>query len=248
VWWSQLLGAGVNPPRQVFAHGWWQVEGDKMSKTLGNVIKPLDVAGKYGRDSLRWHVLREGPAKGDADWRQAAFVARYNSDLANGLGNLVNRSLNMLGKYFEGKVPEEAAFADSALEALRKSLVARVDALYGRLESAVTGFDLDAACEAVMELVREANAFVNASAPFKLAKDPARVVDLRAAMHALCQVDFALCHALRPFVPDAAVRIAAQLGVSLDGSLSERIRWDALKAGHQTGKPEPLFARIEETA
>jgi methionyl-tRNA synthetase len=154
----------------------------------------------------------------------------------------------MLGKYFEGKVPEEAAFADSALEALRKSLVARVDALYGQLESAVTGFDLDAACETVMELVREANAFVNASAPFKLAKDPARVVDLRAAMHALCQVDFALCHALRPFVPDAAVRIAAQLGVSLDGSLSECIRWGALKAGHQTGKPEPLFARIEEIA
>jgi methionyl-tRNA synthetase len=99
-----------------------------------------------------------------------------------------------------------------------------------------------------MVLVREANAFVNSSAPFKLAKDPARAGDLRAAMHALCQVDFALCHALRAFVPDAAARVAKQLGVTREGTLGERIRWNGLAAGHQTGAPEPLFARIEEGA
>lgn len=248
VWWSQLLGAGAKPPRQVFAHGWWQVEGDKMSKTLGNVIKPLDIAGKYGRDALRWHVLREGPAKGDADWRQSAFVTRYNSDLANGLGNLINRSLNMLGKYFDGKVPAEAAFADPTLENLRQSLISRVNGLYPRLREGAAAFDLDAACEAVMELVREANAFVNSTAPFKLAKDPARAKDLQAAMHALCQVDFVLCHALRAFLPDATVRIANQLGVKAEGKLADVIRWGALAAGHPTGKPEPLFARLEEGA
>lgn len=247
VWWSQLLGAGVKPPRQVFAHGWWQVEGDKMSKTLGNVIKPLEIANAYGRDALRWHVLREGPAKGDADWRNQAFITRYNSDLANGLGNLVNRSLNMLGKYFDGKVPAEVAFDQPALERSRLDLIARVNALHGRMVAAVTAFDLDAACEAVMELVRETNAFVNNAAPFKLAKDPARAKDLQASMHALCQVCFVLCHALRAFLPDASVRIANQLGVKAEGKLGDLLRWNALAAGHQTGKPEPLFARLETT-
>lgn len=246
VWWSMLLGAGISPPRQVFAHGWWTVEGDKMSKTLGNVIRPLDVATRYGRDALRYHVLREGPARGDADWRQALFVARYNADLANGLGNLVNRSLNMLGKYCEGKVPAEAAFADPALETLRLALGARVDRLFGALSAKVSELDLDGALEEIWLLVRDANAFVNTSAPFKLAKDPARKQDLQAAMHSLCQVVHALCHAVAPFLPDAGTRIAAQLQLAPGQPLPEGLRWGALPAGHQTGKPEPLFARIEE--
>ncbi|MBE7492782.1 MAG: methionine--tRNA ligase [Planctomycetes bacterium] len=245
VWWSQLLGAGVNPPRQVFAHGWWQVEGDKMSKTLGNVIRPLEIADKYGRDALRWHVLREGPAKGDADWRQAAFITRYNADLANGLGNLVNRSLTMLGKYFAGKVPAEVAFEQPALERARRDIIARVNALYARMVAAVTAFDLDGACEAVFELVRETNAFVNNAAPFKLAKDPARANDLQASMHTLCQVCFVLCHALRAFLPDASARIADQLGIKAEGRLEAVLRWNAFAPGHTIVGPQPLFARLE---
>jgi methionyl-tRNA synthetase len=246
IWWAELIGAGLTPPKQVFAHGWWQVEGNKMSKTLGNVIKPGDVAEKYGRDALRYHVLREGPARGDSDWRHAAFVTRYNADLANGLGNLVNRSLTMLGKYFDGKVPAEAAFNQPALERLRQGLITRVNGLHAAVQGKIEAFDLDGALEAVWQLVREANQFVNESAPFKLAKDPARAQDLAASMHAICEVVHALAHVLRPFLPDAATTIATQLGASLDARLPEALKWGRLKPGHKIGAPAPLFARLDE--
>jgi methionyl-tRNA synthetase len=219
-----------------------------MSKTLGNVIKPAEVAGKYGRDALRYHVLREGPARGDSDWRQAAFVTRYNADLANGLGNLVNRSLTMLGKYFDGKVPAERPFGQPALEKLRQGLIARVNGLYDATLNAIVAFDLDGALEAIWQLVREANQFVNESAPFKLAKDPARANDLAASMHAISEVVHALAYALKPFLPDAAGAIAAQLNVPLAEKLPAALGWGRLLAGHKIGAPAPLFARLDEKA
>ncbi|MCA8916154.1 MAG: methionine--tRNA ligase [Planctomycetes bacterium] len=246
VWWSELLGAGVSPPKQVFAHGWWQVEGDKMSKTLGNVIKPGDIAEKYGRDALRYHILREGPARGDADWRHASFVTRYNSDLANGLGNLVNRSLNMLNKYFDGQVPAECKFEHEKLESARQDLIAHVNNLSDRLLAEVRQFDLDAALELVWTLVRDTNAFVNESAPFKLAKDPERNQDLQASMHALCEVVHALAYALKPFLPDAAAEISRQLNVEFAEELPVALSWGRLLAGHKIGTPAPLFQRLDE--
>lgn len=247
IWWSELLGAGLTPPKQVFAHGWWQVEGEKMGKSLGNVIRPGDIADKYGRDSLRYHVLREGPARGDADWRHASFVTRYNADLANGLGNLVNRSLNMLNKYFDGQVPGEAAFTEAKLEGLRQDLIAHVNDLSDRLLVSVRAFDLDGALEQIWVLVREANQFVNESAPFKLAKDETRKQDLQASMHALLEVVHALAYAIKPFLPDAADGIASQLNIDLGEHLPAALSWGRLLAGHQIGTPAPLFQRLDES-
>jgi methionyl-tRNA synthetase len=246
IWWSELLGAGIQPPKQVFAHGWWTIEGEKISKTIGNVIRPGDIAGKYSRDALRYHVLREGPQRGDSDWRQAAFVARYNADLANGLGNLVNRSLSMLAKYFDGEVPAEAAFTHGPLESRRQDLIAHVNNLTERLVEQVSAFDLDGALDAIWVLVRDANIFVNEAAPFKLAKDPARKQDLQASMHALLEVVHALAYAVKPFLPDASVRIAEQLGIDAVAPLPTALNWGRLLPGHKIGKPAPLFARIEE--
>ena len=246
IWWSELLGAGLTPPKQVFAHGWWQVEGDKMSKTLGNVIKPGEIAEKYGRDAVRYHILREGPARGDADWRHASFVTRYNADLANGLGNLVNRSLNMLNKYYSGKVPAETTFTVAALEDLRQGLIKQVNSLSERVLASIQAFDLDGALEQVWSLVREANQFVNESAPFKLAKDESRKQDLAASMHALCEVVHALAFAIKPFLPEAADKIASQLGIDLEAKLQDALSWGRLSADHQIGTPEPLFARLDE--
>lgn len=248
IWWSELLGAGVQPPKQVFAHGWWQVEGDKMSKTLGNVIRPGDIADKYGRDALRYHILREGPQRGDSDWRHASFVTRYNADLANGLGNLVNRSLNMLNKYFDGEVPAECKFEHEKLEGLRQDLIGHVNDLSDRLLADVRAFDLNAALEQIWVLVRDSNAFVNEAAPFKLAKDPTRKQDLQASMHALCEVLHALAYALKPFLPDAAQRIADQLGIDLAERLPAALNWGRLLPGHKIGTPAPLFARLDEQA
>lgn len=246
VWWSELLGAGEQPPRQVFAHGWWQVEGDKMSKTLGNVLKPGEVADKYGRDAVRYHVLREGPQRGDADWRHASFVYRYNADLANGLGNLVNRSLNMLNKYFDGEVPAETAFAAPELEKLRQGLINQVNGLFEAVTAKVRQFDLDGALAQVWLLVREANQFVNESAPFRLAKDESRTQDLQAAMHALLEVVHALAYATQAFLPDASAGIADQLLIRADDPLPRALAWGRLEPGHKIGTPAPLFARLDE--
>lgn len=245
VWWSLLQGAGVQPPKQVFAHGWWQVEGEKMSKTLGNVVKPGQVADEFGRDALRYHILREGPAKSDSDWRKLAFRERFNADLANGLGNLLNRSLKMLSKYFDGKVPAETAFADAGFEELRQKLIAQVNELGDGLVDRVSAYDLDGALECVISLVREANAFVNETAPFKLAKDESRTQDLQASMHTLIEIARVLGHAIRPFLPDASVRVAAQVNFDLDQPLLEALKWGQLQADHQIGEAEALFQRLE---
>jgi methionyl-tRNA synthetase len=245
VWWSELWGAGLTPPRQVFAHGWWTIEGEKMSKSLGNVIRPGEFAATYGRDAMRYHILREGPARGDADWRQASFIARYNADLANGLGNLVNRSLSMLHKYFGGIVPQETAFENKELEAHRRALITRVNGLGDILQQRVHELDLDGACEAIWELVRDANVFVNSTAPFKLAKDETRRTDLQAAMHGLTEVNRVLAHALRPFLPDAAQNMARQLAIALVEPLPQALAWGGLAPGHAIGEASPLFARLE---
>ena len=273
VWWSMLMGAGVEPPKGVFAHAWWTVEGQKMSKTIGNVIKPLEYAQKYSRDALRYYVLRAGPTKEDADWRQADFITKYNSDLANGLGNLVNRALNMLHKYFEGRVPAECSFDEASLEGSRQGLITLVNGLEKKLLDRVAAYDLSDALEAVWEIVRKANQFVDESKPFKLAKDPTRAKDLAASMYAVCEVCRVLGAAIDPFLPDTARRIREQLGLRegsllegvgltqmiarLEGQpqrskqpaaqvlLRESLRWGLLKPNHQVGKPEPLFVRIE---
>ncbi|MCC6573019.1 MAG: methionine--tRNA ligase [Planctomycetes bacterium] len=246
VWWSMLMGADIAPPRQVLAHGWWQVEGDKMGKSLGNVIKPLEVANKYSRDALRYFILREGPLRGDADWRQLNFVNRYNADLANGLGNLVNRSLNMLLKYFGGAAPAEMPFADGKLETARGELKSLVAGLREELIARMNAFEMDNALEAIWKLVRRANLFVDETKPFSLAKDPARKQDLAAAMHALTEVSRVLGAAVTPFLPDTAVKIAEQLACK-PGSLADELAWGKLPAGHKIGTPAALFARIETT-
>lgn len=274
VWWSMLMGAGVEPPRRVFAHAWWTVEGQKMSKTIGNVIKPLDYVAKYGRDALRYYVLRAGPTKEDADWRAADFITKYNSDLANGLGNLVNRALNMLHKYFEGRIPAETSFDEASLEGSRQGLITLVHGLERKLLDRMAAYDISDALEAIWEIIRKANQFVDESKPFKLAKDPAKAKDLAAAMYAICEVCRVLGCAIEPFLPDTAKRIREQLGLKegtsmleavgltqmiakLEGQpkqatkqavqvlLHESLRWGLLKPMHQVGKPEPLFARIE---
>ncbi len=246
VWWSELLGAGLTPPRQVFAHGWWQVEGDKMSKTLGNVIRPADVADKYSRDALRYHILREGPQRGDADWRHASFVTRFNAELANGLGNLVNRTLKMLVKYFDGNVPPNGTFSDETFESARADLVTTVEALGGNLTDSVTGFDLDGALEHVWVLIRKANGFVDTTQPFKLAKDESRKDDLATAMYTLVESVRVIGASLRPFLPDAATKIRDQLGLGEPSALLDELKWGLLDSGHKIGTPEALFARLDE--
>jgi methionyl-tRNA synthetase len=151
----------------------------------------------------------------------------------------------MLNKYFGGNVPAETAFNQPALEKLRQGLIARVNGLHEAVTARIVEFDLDGALEAIWLLVREANQFVNESAPFKLAKDPARANDLAASMHAITEVVHALACALTPFLPDATAASGGQLNVKLTDKLPDALKWGRLKAGHKIGTPAPLFVRLD---
>ena len=199
-----------------------------------------DSGPRQGRRAIK------GGRKGvrNALYMAALSASRYNNDLANGLGNLVNRGLNMLIKYFAGVVPAEMPFADGKLEVARGELKSLVAGLQAEVMARMSAFEMDNALEAIWKLVRRANLFVDETKPFSLAKDPARKQDLAAAMHSLCEVVRVLGAAVTPFLPDAAVKIAEQMAYK-PGSLADELSWGKLPAGHKIGTPAALFARIE---
>lgn len=249
VWWSMLLGASIEPPCSVFAHGWWTVEGDKMSKTLGNVIRPGDVVEKYGRDQLRYFVLLEGPAKGDADWRHERFIGALNGELAGGLGNLLSRTLGMSGKYHGGVVPKPNADQTGVAAEGASDLQKLADELPAKLRARIDAFEFTAALGEIFALVDRANKYIDDTKPFKLAKDESdsAAAELEHVMHALFQTLRVLSGALIPFLPEAAPRMREQLGLGdAPADLDAACAWSADYVGTQTEKGEGLFPRIEE--
>src|SRR5262249_25093233 len=160
-WPAFLMGAGLEPPRRVFAHGWWTNEGQKISKSLGNIIDPIQLVQRYGLDPLRYFLLREVPFGNDGDFSHRAMVARLNGDLANDLGNLVQRVLAMVQRNAGGKVPKPGSFeaADRALLQLAEALLPRL-----RLEYHVQSFHRG--LEVVWQVVAAANRYVDEQAPW----------------------------------------------------------------------------------
>ncbi len=243
-WPAFLMSAGVHPPLGVFAHGWWTVEGQKMSKSLGNVVDPYEMVQTYGADAFRYFLLREVPFGLDGDFSRKALVHRVNSELANDFGNLVNRALGMLGKYFGGTVPAPAAAegGDLALVARSREVLAAVDAAMEELE-------FHKALAAAWELVKAANKYVDSSAPWALAKDPARRERLGTVLYNILEAARICVLLSAPFLPAAAQKMWEALGC--DGRV-EAARFDAagawggLKPGAALPKSAVAFPRIEE--
>jgi methionyl-tRNA synthetase len=238
VFWPIMLQAmGAALPRQVVVHGWWQKDGSKMSKSTGNVVEPVRVIEEWGVDAFRFYVARELDIGPDGNWTDAGFEARYTSELANGLGNLVNRSLSMLKRYRQGVVPtpsrELAADAQKAVEAATESL---------------RQHHLQAALEDIWRLVNRANQYVDQTAPFKLAKDPAQANRLNEVLYNLAETCRVLAVLLRPFLPDTAARISRQLGLPNPPTRVEEAAWGGLAEGHVIGEVAPLFPRRDKPA
>lgn len=233
-WPIMLKAAGLPPPRQVVAHGWWQKDGQKLSKTTGNVVDPIAVVGEWGVDAFRYYVTRELDLGPDGNWTDAGFAARYQAELANGLGNLVNRSLKMLKSYRGGKVParSDALAADAA----RTTAAAR---------AAYLAFELQGALVAIWDLVNRANKYVEETAPFKLAKDPSQAGRLDEVLYSLVETCRVLAVLLWPVIPTTAGRIFAQLGIPETPDRWEAASWGGLAAGSEVGEPQPLFPRRE---
>ncbi len=235
VYWPIMLKAmGAPLPRQVLVHGWWQKDGEKMSKSTGNVVDPLAVIEEWGVDAFRFYVLRELDIGPDGNWTDAGFQGRYAAELANGLGNLVNRSLSMLKRYRDGAVPSPSN--DLAAEANKVIQETRALLLENRLQAAL---------HSIWSLVTRANQYVDQTAPFKLAKDPSKAARLDEVLYNLVEVCRILAVLLWPFLPGTAAKIYAQLGLQETPDQFGKAKWGGLTAGHTIGTPAPLFPRKE---
>jgi methionyl-tRNA synthetase len=231
VYWPIMLKAmGLPQPKQILVHGWWQKEGEKLSKSTGHVVDPIAIIKEWGLDAFRFYVVRELAIGPDGNWTDAGFESRYESELAKKLGNLLNRSLSMLNRYRAGVVPTRSD--ELAPEAAR--IVAETRAL-------LEDNQLQAALVSIWSLVNLANKYIDDTAPFKIAKDPAQAKRLDEVLFNLVEICRILAVLLWPFLPGTAVRIYAQLGLNDSPARFAETRWGVLVPGHKVNDPVPLF-------
>ncbi len=250
VFWPCLLRAvGLPPPRRLHVNGWWTVEGRKISKSLGNAVPPQEMKKRYGFDAFRYFLLREMAFGSDSDFAHEALAARVNADLANNLGNLLSRALEMTARYSGGIVPEpgqvgapERQLADSAART-----AAELDAQLRRCEP-------HRALESIFAFSAGVNRYLEERAPWKLAKEkpPGWEAGLATALYSSCEALRVAALMVAPFLPETAPLMLARLG--LEGALErarlpdDAARWGVLAAGTPTSKGPALFPRIEVPA
>jgi methionyl-tRNA synthetase len=237
IYWPIMLHALGFPDEQIpkfLVHGWWNISGAKMSKSLGNVIDPDELAEKYGPAALRYYLVSDMVTGKDADFSEERLVGRFNTDLANSVGNLLNRALTMIWKFGEGAVSKSAAAAPGEIQDPEPS-------------------DPTAAVTAALRLADICNERIDSEKPWVLAKDPAQRPQLNSLLYNLADSLRRIAILISPVVPGAAHGIFDQLRWKMDMSGGEEKRfslgeaqWGGLPDGHVVGKPSPLFPRIEK--
>jgi len=243
IWPALLMAAGLPVPKQVFAHGWLLVGGEKMSKTKLTGIHPLELIDQFGTDAYRYYFLREVQFGADGSFSWESMVARYNADLANDYGNLASRVLAMTAAYFDGMVPEPPAGPGP------ESRLAEVAAAAaGRYDERMLALDLTEGIAAVWDFVKEVNRYLVEVAPWALAKDPARRDDVARAIYAGLESLRILAILTAPVMPGTSAKLWASLGI--EAPLAEQVlpgaaAWGGLRPGTRTTRGEALFPRIE---
>jgi methionyl-tRNA synthetase len=240
------MAAGLELPGRVYAHGFVVVEGAKMSKSVGNVVLPEDIAARYGADALRYYLMREIPFWSDGSYSEEKLVGRFNHDLGNDLGNLVFRTLSMIERYFQGHIPPRPQGSLESWPPLDRSLRATSDEVNETLAGFMDALEFSRALDAIWEIVRLANRYVEESRPWTLAKDPAQRPRLEAVMYNLAEACRVLSVYLTPFMPATCAAMRRQFGLgAISHRLAEEARWGQSEPGTPISKGEPLFPRVE---
>lgn len=239
-WPAFLMAAGLNPPKRVFAHGWWTHDKQKMSKSLGNTIDPIELINQYGIDPVRYFMIREVPFGSDGDFSYPMLVHRTNTELANDLGNLVQRVLSFVHKNAEAKIPQHTEFNTEDQEILQKSYH-----LIDELRNYVDQQQLHKICEGIWSLVSAANRYVDYQKPWDLRKtDTSR---MSTVLYTLLEVIRVIGLYLQPIIPQSAAKILDLLMVPQDSRTFACINQSLVAGVCLERKPEPIFPKIEMT-